>query len=1072
MAGRPTRSALAGTIAAALAVAGPVFLSAPIASAAAPTELFFSEYIEGSSNNKALEIYNGTGGAVDLGTAGYNVQMFFNGGATPGLTVNLTGTVATGDVFVLAQSSASAAILAEADQTNGAGWFNGDDAVVLRKGTNVVDVVGQVGFDPGTEWGTALTSTGDNTLRRKADICAGDTDGSNVFDPAVEWDGSATDAVDGLGAHAATCSDGPPADPQLSEIRIDQPGTDNDEYIELSGSAGTSLDGLTLLVLGDGTGGSGVIENVVDLNGQSIGSTGYFVVAESTFSLGVADLVVGTGLNFENSDNVTQLLVRDFTGAGSQDLDTDEDGVLDVTPWSEVVDRVALILQDNPPTTTELHYGPPTVGPDGIFVPGHVFRCDDGWRVGAFDPSAGDDTPGAANGCEVEPPPPAITFIHAIQGTGITSPLVGQSATVEAVVTAVKPGVSGYYLQEEDGDADSDPATSEGIFVFSTGTVGQVEVGDLVRVAGTIGEFTSSTGAGSSQTQLTNVTVQDLVADVPLPTTTAVTFPVSSTTYLEQYEGMLVELVDELVISEYFNYDRFGEVVLAKPLDGEDRLHTPTAVVDPGSAAQELAAQHALRIITLDDSSRVQNPTVIPHPGNGEPFSNTNTFRGGDTITGVEGVIDHTFGLYRIQPTEYGDYETANPRPVDSPGVGGTIQVASFNVLNYFLTIDEGPDVCGPLADQDCRGADSQAEFDRQRVKILEALEGLDADVVGLIEMENTPGVEPAADLVEGLNDRLGAGTYDYIDTSVIGTDAIRLGFIYKPGTVRPVGDYAILDSAADPRFVDTRNRPMLTQTFEEVATRERVTVSVNHLKSKGSGCGAGDPDTGDGQGNCNLTRLAAAQAIVDFLAGDPTESDDPDHLVIGDLNSYDREDPIQALVGAGYTDLIAEFGGEFAYGYVFDGKVGYLDHALSNEPLTSQVTGAAEWHVNADEPDILDYNVDFGRPATFFAPDRYRSSDHDPVLVGLDLDGPADLVSDLRETLAEMDLQLGITNALDAKLRAAERAIGRGDDIAACENMQSFIDQVNALTGKKLTPEQAEGLVEDAVALRRALDC
>lgn len=246
----------------------------------------------------------------------------------------------------------------------------------------------------------------------------------------------------------------------------------------------------------------------------------------------------------------------------------------------------------------------------------------------------------------------------------------------------------------------------------------------------------------------------------------------------------------------------------------------------------------------------------------------------------------------------------------------------------------------------------------------------------------------------------------------------------------------------------------------------------MNHLKSKGSGCGAGDPDTGDGQGNCNLTRLAAAQAIVDFLAGDPTDSGDPDHLVIGDLNSYDREDPIQALVGAGYTDLIAEFGGEFAYGYVFDGKVGYLDHALSNEPLTSQVTGAAEWHVNADEPDILDYNVDFGRPATFFAPDRYRSSDHDPVLVGLDLDGPADLVADLRETLAEMDLQLGITNALDAKLRAAERAIGRGDDIAACESMQSFIDQVNALTGKKLTPEQAEVLVEDAVALRRALDC
>lgn len=275
--------------------------------------------------------------------------------------------------------------------------------------------------------------------------------------------------------------------------------------------------------------------------------------------------------------------------------------------------------------------------------------------------------------------------------------------------------------------------------------------------------------------------------------------------------------------------------------------------------------------------------------------------------------------------------------------------------------------------------------MNRQRVKILAALEELNADVVGLIEMENTPGVEPAADLVAGLNDLMGPGTYDYIDTGVIGTDAIRLGFIYKPGIVQPVGDHAILDSMVDPRFDDTRNRPMLSQTFDEVATGARVTVSVNHLKSKGSAC-AGDPDNGDGQGNCNLTRAAAAEAIADFLAEDPTGSGDPDHLIVGDLNAYDHEDPIDALVETGYTDLVKKFGGEFAYGYVFDGKVGYLDHALSNESLTPQVTGASEWHINADEPDVLDYNLDFGKPASSFSPDPYRSSDHDPVLVGLNL--------------------------------------------------------------------------------------
>ncbi|HSL32776.1 MAG TPA: Ig-like domain-containing protein, partial [Candidatus Limnocylindrales bacterium] len=176
----------------------------PVAAApvlAAPTELFISEYIEGSSNNKAIEIYNATGAAVNLGTAGYNIQMFFNGNPVSTLTIGLTGTVANGDVYVVAQSSANATILAQADQTNGSGWFNGDDAVVLRKGTTVIDSLGQAGFDPGSEWGTGLVSTADNTLRRKSAIQAGDTNATDVFDPSIEWDGFATDTFDGLGAH-------------------------------------------------------------------------------------------------------------------------------------------------------------------------------------------------------------------------------------------------------------------------------------------------------------------------------------------------------------------------------------------------------------------------------------------------------------------------------------------------------------------------------------------------------------------------------------------------------------------------------------------------------------------------------------------------------------------------------------------------------------------------------------------------------------------------------------------------------------------------------------------------------
>ena len=177
---------------------------------AAPTELFFSEYIEGTGNNKALEIFNGTGAPIDLGANGYAVQMCFNGSASCSLNIPLVGTVAPGDVFVLAQSAASPVILAQADQTNGSGWFNGNDAVVLRKGGTLVDVIGQLGVDPGTEWGTGLTSTADNTLRRKGTIEAGDSNPSDAFDPAVEWDGFATNEFSGLGAHSLVVADAAP----------------------------------------------------------------------------------------------------------------------------------------------------------------------------------------------------------------------------------------------------------------------------------------------------------------------------------------------------------------------------------------------------------------------------------------------------------------------------------------------------------------------------------------------------------------------------------------------------------------------------------------------------------------------------------------------------------------------------------------------------------------------------------------------------------------------------------------------------------------------------------------------
>jgi len=175
------------------------------AASAVASDLFISEYVEGSSNNKALEIYNGTGASIDLSSGGYSIQFYSNGNSSASATILLIGNVVEDDVFVLVHSSADSAVLAVSDQTYG-NFYNGDDAVVLKRGDTILDVIGQIGFRPDPEWGSGLTSTADNTLRRKSSVCAGDPDGNDVFDPSVQWDGYAKDTFDGLGSHTADCA--------------------------------------------------------------------------------------------------------------------------------------------------------------------------------------------------------------------------------------------------------------------------------------------------------------------------------------------------------------------------------------------------------------------------------------------------------------------------------------------------------------------------------------------------------------------------------------------------------------------------------------------------------------------------------------------------------------------------------------------------------------------------------------------------------------------------------------------------------------------------------------------------
>ena len=588
--------------------------------------------------------------------------------------------------------------------------------------------------------------------------------------------------------------------------------------------------------------------------------------------------------------------------------------------------------------------------------------------------------------------------IHDVQGTGSASPMVGQTVTLQGIVTAsfqAANSLGGFYLQEEDANIDVDPATSEGIVIFHSATA--VAVGDKVNVTGTVAELGT---APNTLTEITSATVQIVSSGNPLPALVDVALPVASVTDLERYEGMRVRLPQTMTVSEHFSLARYGELLLS--VNG--RLLQPTEVVDPNddpasgnnsSGTSNVAAVSAranlnLRSsILLADTSATQNPAVIPFldPAN-------NTIRLGTTITNLTGILNHSFGNYAIHATEAPAFSYA-PRPLSPPAVGGNLKVASFNVLNFF----NGNGTGGGFPTT--RGADTAYEFGRQKAKIVAALCGLGADVVGLLEMENDGNGTTSAltELTNALTATNGCGNWTYVPnpsgwgTIPGSTDEIRPALIYRTTAVTPVGASMSPNDAAF-----TQARAPVAQTFTVdggASAGQKLSVIINHFKSKGgTGTGA-DADQGDGQGNWNAMRKGQAAALLGFIATVQAAANDPDVIILGDLNAYSQEDPIDILRAGGLIDLAV---GE--HSYVFSGQSGSLDHAMVTPSLMAQVTNAGIWNINSDEPVILDYNVEFKNnpnctSTTCTSPDYYtatpfRSSDHDPVLVGITLGAPS----------------------------------------------------------------------------------
>ncbi len=605
--------------------------------------------------------------------------------------------------------------------------------------------------------------------------------------------------------------------------------------------------------------------------------------------------------------------------------------------------------------------------------------------------------PAPCSGATPPPPPPApppsapTATIMQIQGNGATSPLAGQTVTTSGVVTKVDN--NGFFLQDPVGDGD--PTTSDGIFVF-TSTAPTVSAGQAVQLTAKVSEFntgaaTNTDTAAHTVTELGSVTGLTVTGSGSI-TPLVLSFPFATQDTMERYEGMLVTLVGPFTAQQNYFLGRFGEMTLGTG----GRLWTPTNVDRPGAAALALNADNIRRSIVLDDGSTLQNPNPTPY------LAADNTVRAGDTVGSITGVIDYGLttsantdpGAYKIHPTQPVTFVRSNPRTTAADDVGGNIRVGSANVENFFTTLNDGTNKCPPsnTAD-DCRGANSAAEFTRQRNKVADELIGMNADAVALMELQNNGSVA-IQNLVSFINARLGANVYAVVPFAATGggTDAIQVGMIYKPSRLGLVGA-ALSDTAA------INNRAPMAQTFV-APNGEKFNLIANHLKSKGCSdfaAGPGDADMGDLQGCFNARRVQQADELRTFAARVQSTNGVNDTLLMGDFNAYAQEDPIYDLTSNGFVDQIGRYldkpaANTYGYSYVFDGTSGRLDHALASNTLSSKVTGVTEWHINADEPLVIDYNLEFKQPACptcnpdYTTDSPYRASDHDPIVVGLNL--------------------------------------------------------------------------------------
>lgn len=529
----------------------------------------------------------------------------------------------------------------------------------------------------------------------------------------------------------------------------------------------------------------------------------------------------------------------------------------------------------------------------------------------------------------------ASISIATLRQSNGNNPYLQSEVVVEGVVTGVfqqSNQIGGFFIQDEKG-------------IFVEHTTKKVSIGDSVRITATL-------TSNNNRLQLTNVSALDIVNSNNQIPITKLIFP-DDFDSLEAWEGALVELDQTMYVTNNYNLFRYGQLTLSA-----NRLYIPTHQALPLSDVYfQTISSNEINQLILDDASSVSYPT-------NKPFTDSNgTRRMGEKIDNLQVIIDQVGTNYVVYAPKDIDFY-GNPRTATHPSIGDySIKVCGTN-LEMFKTSYWG----------DGFGADNSTEFARQRTKILAALHAINADIYAITEIQQ--GSNALENLVNGLNALRGNTDFTYINDKDNVSEYIKSAFIYNKNKVTPHLNVINNNTISSTRF---RKK---AQAFIENSSKEKFIVVVNHYKAK-SGCpsSGADADKQDGQGCYNATRTQEAVQSLTFINYMINYAKDTDVLFLGDLNSYKYEDPITTLRNGGLEDLLEHFQGNDAYSYVYGGKAGYLDYALANSSMLRQATGASPWHLNSDEPSQLSYDN-----ATYYQPNMYRYSDHDPIVVGLKL--------------------------------------------------------------------------------------